>query len=85
MFIAGLIVGRTPEYLGKKIQSSEVKLVALYILAMPLVLLGGLAVAVFVTSVKHVSISNPGAHGFTELLYAFTSAANDDGGWRSPG
>ena len=46
---------------------------------MPLVLLGGLAVAVFVTSVKHVSISNPGAHGFSELLYAFTSASNNNG------
>jgi K+-transporting ATPase ATPase A chain len=79
VFIAGLMVGRTPEYLGKKIQSSEVKLVALYILAMPLVLLGGLAIATFVTSVKHVSITNPGAHGFSELLYAFTSAANNNG------
>ena len=63
VFIAGLMVGRTPEYLGKKIQSSEIKLVVLYILAMPLVLLGGLAVAVFVTSVKHVSISNPARTG----------------------
>jgi K+-transporting ATPase ATPase A chain len=79
VFIAGLMVGRTPEYLGKKIQASEVKLVALYILAMPLVLLGGLAVAVFVNSVKRTSILNPGAHGFTELLYAFTSAANNNG------
>ncbi|HEV2310517.1 MAG TPA: potassium-transporting ATPase subunit KdpA, partial [Acidimicrobiia bacterium] len=79
VFIAGLMVGRTPEYLGKKIQSAEVKLVALYILAMPLVLLGGLAIATFVTSVKHVSITNPGAHGFSELLYAFTSAANNNG------
>jgi len=79
VFIAGLMVGRTPEYLGKKIQSAEVKLVALYILAMPLVLLGGLAVAVSVTSVRRVSISNPGAHGFSELLYAFTSAANNNG------
>jgi potassium-transporting ATPase potassium-binding subunit len=79
VFIAGLMVGRTPEYLGKKIQSSEVKLVALYILAMPVVLLGGLAIATFVTSVKHVSITNPGAHGFSELLYAFTSASNNNG------
>ncbi len=79
VFIAGLMVGRTPEYLGKKIQASEVKLVALYILAMPLVLLGGVAVATFVTSVKQVSITNPGAHGFSELLYAFTSAANNNG------
>jgi K+-transporting ATPase ATPase A chain len=79
VFIAGLMVGRTPEYLGKKIQSAEVKLVALYILAMPLVLLGGLAIATFVTSVKSVSITNPGAHGFSQLLYAFTSASNNNG------
>lgn len=79
VFIAGLMVGRTPEYLGKKIQGSEVKLVALYILAMPFVLLGGVAVATFVPSVKNVSITNPGAHGFSQLLYAFTSASNNNG------
>ena len=79
VFIAGLMVGRTPEYLGKKIQAPEVKLVALYILAMPLVLLSGVAIAVFVNSVKNTSITNPGAHGFTELVYAFASAANNNG------
>jgi K+-transporting ATPase ATPase A chain len=79
VFIAGLMVGRTPEYLGKKIQAAEVKLVALYILIMPSVLLVFLAISTFVSSVKNVSILNPGAHGFTELIYAFTSAANNNG------
>jgi K+-transporting ATPase ATPase A chain len=79
VFIAGLMVGRTPEYLGKKIQAPDVKLVAIYILVMPLITLGFTAVSVFVGSVKNVSIFNPGAHGFSELLYAFTSAANNNG------
>jgi potassium-transporting ATPase potassium-binding subunit len=79
VFIAGLMVGRTPEYLGKKIQATEVKLIALYILAMPLVLLTFLAISTFVRSVSDVSILNPGPHGFTELTYAFTSAANNNG------
>jgi K+-transporting ATPase ATPase A chain len=79
VFIAGLMVGRTPEYLGKKIQASDVKLVAIYILVMPLITLGFTAGSVFVSSVKNVSIFNPGAHGFSELLYAFTSAANNNG------
>jgi K+-transporting ATPase ATPase A chain len=79
VFIAGLMVGRTPEYLGKKIQASEVKLVALYILAMPAVLLLCLAGAVFVQSVTDVTIWNPGQHGFSEILYAYTSAANNNG------
>jgi potassium-transporting ATPase potassium-binding subunit len=79
VFIAGLMVGRTPEYLGKKIQAREVKLVALYILAMPLVVLAGTAFSTFVQSVLHKSIYNPGPHGFTELLYAFTSSANNNG------
>jgi K+-transporting ATPase ATPase A chain len=79
VFIAGLMVGRTPEYLGKKIQASEVKLVAVYILAMPVVLMGFLAGAVFVHSVSNVTIFNPGQHGFTEVLYAYTSAANNNG------
>jgi K+-transporting ATPase ATPase A chain len=79
VFIAGLMVGRTPEYLGKKIQAPEVKLVAIYILVMPLVVLGFTAGSVFVGSVKNVSIFNPGAHGFSELLYAFTSAGNNNG------
>src|SRR6478752_4650208 len=79
VFIAGLMVGRTPEYLGKKIQASDVKLVAIYILVMPLITLAFTAGAVFVGSVKNVSIFNPGAHGFSELLYAFTSAGNNNG------
>jgi potassium-transporting ATPase potassium-binding subunit len=79
VFIAGLMVGRTPEYLGKKIQAPEVKLVAIYILVMPLITLSLTAGSVFVSSVKNVSIFNPGAHGFSELLYAFTSAANNNG------
>jgi potassium-transporting ATPase potassium-binding subunit len=79
VFIAGLMVGRTPEYLGKKIQATEVKLVALYILAMPAVVLILIAVSTFVRSVSDVSLLNPGAHGFTELVYAFTSAGNNNG------
>ena len=63
VFIAGLMVGRTPEYLGKKIQASEMKLVVLYILAMPMVLLGFAAASMFVGSVKNVTIWNPGPHG----------------------
>ncbi len=79
VFVAGLMVGRTPEYLGKKIQAAEVKLVALYILAMPLALLGFLAASMFVASVRHTSMLNPGRHGFSEVLYAYTSAANNNG------
>jgi K+-transporting ATPase ATPase A chain len=79
VFIAGLMVGRTPEYLGKKIQGPEIKLVALYILAMPLALLSFLAAATFVQSVSDVTIFNPGPHGFTEITYAYTSAANNNG------
>jgi len=79
VFIAGLMVGRTPEYLGKKIQATEVKLLALYILAMPVALLGFLAASMFVDSVTNTTIANPGPHGFTEMLYAYTSAANNNG------
>ncbi len=79
VFIAGLMVGRTPEYLGKKIQASEVKLVAIYILVMPALVMLFVGGSTFVQSVLHVSIFNPGAHGFSELLYAFTSAANNNG------
>jgi K+-transporting ATPase ATPase A chain len=79
VFIAGLMVGRTPEYLGKKIQATEVKLVALYILVMPAIVMVGVAIATFVGSVKDVTIFNPGAHGFSEILYAFTSAGNNNG------
>jgi potassium-transporting ATPase potassium-binding subunit len=79
VFIAGLMVGRTPEYLGKKIQAAEVKLVAIYILVMPALVMLFVASSTFVKSVMDVSIFNPGAHGFSELLYAFTSAANNNG------
>jgi potassium-transporting ATPase potassium-binding subunit len=79
VFIAGLMVGRTPEYLGKKIQATEVKLVVLYILAMPVAVLIGTAVAIVTPSVLNVSILNPGPHGFSEVLYAFTSAGNNNG------
>jgi K+-transporting ATPase ATPase A chain len=79
VFIAGLMVGRTPEYLGKKIQAAEVKLVAIYILVMPAVVLILIAISTFVRSVSDVSLLNPGAHGFTELIYAFTSAGNNNG------
>jgi len=79
VFIAGLMVGRTPEYLGKKIQATEVKLVVLYTVAMPFAVLVGAGIAIVVPSVLHVSIWNPGPHGFSEVLYAFTSAANNNG------
>jgi potassium-transporting ATPase potassium-binding subunit len=79
VFIAGLMVGRTPEYLGKKIQAAEVKLVAIYILVMPALVMLFVAGSTFVNSVLRVSIYNPGPHGFSELLYAFTSAANNNG------
>jgi K+-transporting ATPase, KdpA len=79
VFIAGLMVGRTPEYLGKKIQASEIKLVVLYILAMPVAVLVGAGIAIVAPNVLNVSILNPGPHGFTEVLYAFTSAANNNG------
>jgi K+-transporting ATPase ATPase A chain len=73
------MVGRTPEYLGKKIQAAEVKLVAIYILVMPAVVLIFIAISTFVRSVSDVSLLNPGSHGFTELIYAFTSAGNNNG------
>jgi K+-transporting ATPase ATPase A chain len=79
VFIAGLMVGRTPEYLGKKIQATEVKLVVLYTLAMPFAVLVGAGIAIVVPSVLDTSILNPGPHGFTEVLYAFTSAGNNNG------
>jgi K+-transporting ATPase ATPase A chain len=77
VFIAGLMVGRTPEYLGKKIQAPEMKLVVLYVLAMPLVLLGFAAASVVIESA--LTTNNPGPHGLSEILYAFTSASNNNG------
>ena len=73
VFIAGLMVGRTPEYLGKKIQAAEMKLVVLYVLAMPLALLGFAAASVL-RRLGARRRSNPGPHGLREILYAFTSA-----------
>ncbi len=78
VFIAGLMIGRTPEYLGKKIEATEMKLASIFILTTPFIVLIGTAVAVSVTAGK-AGVSNPGAHGFSEILYAFSSAANNNG------
>jgi K+-transporting ATPase ATPase A chain len=78
VFISGLMIGRTPEYLGKKIEAHEMKLVSITILVTPLVVLLGTAIAVIVSDGK-AGIANPGAHGFTEVFYAFSSAANNNG------
>jgi K+-transporting ATPase ATPase A chain len=83
VFIAGLLVGRTPEYLGKKIGAREIKLASLYILITPTLVLLGTALSFAIPGVREdvttVSIWNPGIHGFSEVLYAFTSAANNNG------
>lgn len=78
VFVAGLMVGRTPEYLGKKLAAREIKLVSLYILTMPLVVLVGTGVAMSVESARS-SILNSGPHGLSEVLYAFMSATNNNG------
>ncbi len=78
VFIAGLMIGRTPEYLGKKIESHEMKLTAVAILVTPILVLLGTALAVVADPGK-AGIANPGAHGFSEILYALTSAANNNG------
>jgi K+-transporting ATPase ATPase A chain len=78
VFVAGLMIGRTPEYLGKKIESFEMKMAAVTILVTPLVVLVGTAIAVLVDPGK-AGIANPGAHGFSEILYAFSSAGNNNG------
>jgi K+-transporting ATPase ATPase A chain len=78
VFIAGLMIGRTPEYLGKKIEAFEIKMSSVAILVMPFIVLLGTAVAVSVPAGK-AAVSNPGAHGFSEILYAFTSAGNNNG------
>jgi K+-transporting ATPase ATPase A chain len=78
VFVAGLMVGRTPEYLGKKIEAFEMKMASLVILIPAAVVLAGTAIAV-VTESGLSGISNPGPHGFTEILYAFSSAANNNG------
>ena len=78
VFIAGLMIGRTPEYLGKKIESREMKLASIFILTTPFVVLLGTAVGVM-TAGGTAGIANPGAHGFSEILYAFSSAGNNNG------
>jgi K+-transporting ATPase ATPase A chain len=78
VFITGLMIGRTPEYLGKKIGIFEMKMTAIVILAVPVLVLVGSALAVLV-QVGRAGMPNPGAHGFSEVLYAFTSAANNNG------
>jgi len=78
VFIAGLMIGRTPEYLGKKIEAFEIKMSSIAILVMPFIVLAGTAVAVSIASGK-AAVANPGAHGFSEILYAFSSAGNNNG------
>ena len=78
VFIAGLMIGRTPEYLGKKIEAHEMKLVSVAILITPILVLAGTALAVMSGAGK-AGIANPGPHGFSEILYALTSAANNNG------
>jgi K+-transporting ATPase ATPase A chain len=78
VFIAGLMVGRTPDYLGKKIQAAEMKLVVLYLLAVPVAILGFSAASVLLTTASS-ALGNPGPHGLSEMVYAFTSAANNNG------
>jgi K+-transporting ATPase ATPase A chain len=78
VFIAGLMVGRTPEYLGKKIEAYEVKMASLVLLIPPLIVLVGAAIA-SVTPAAVASVANPGVHGFSEILYAFSSAGNNNG------
>ena len=88
VFVAGLMVGRTPEYLGKKIEAFEMKMAAIVILMPPLVVLGGTAIAVLGPSLEFAApdtgeikgtLNNPGAHGFSEVLYAYSSAGNNNG------
>ncbi len=78
VFVAGLMVGRTPELLGKKIRSTEMRYVALYTLTTPALVLVGVGIAIALPSTAD-AMGNPGGHGFTEVVYAFTSAANNNG------
>lgn len=78
VFVAGLMIGRTPEYLGKKIEAFEMKMAAVVILVPPLVVLVGTALALG-TDAGRAGIANPGAHGFSEVLYALSSAGNNNG------
>jgi K+-transporting ATPase ATPase A chain len=78
VFVAGLMIGRTPEYLGKKIEAYEMKMASLMVLTPVLLVLFGAAIAVLTTAGK-AAVFNPGAHGFSEILYAFSSTANNNG------
>jgi K+-transporting ATPase ATPase A chain len=78
VFIAGLMIGRTPEYLGKKLGAFEIKMASIAILLPPLLVLGGTALAVLVEAGK-AGVANPAEHGFSEILYAFSSASNNNG------
>jgi K+-transporting ATPase ATPase A chain len=78
IFVAGLMVGRTPEYVGKKIEAKEVKMAMLALLVLPLMYLGWTAVAMMVPSAV-AAIGNPGPHGFTEVLYAYVSQVGNNG------
>jgi potassium-transporting ATPase potassium-binding subunit len=78
VFVAGLMIGRTPEYIGKKIEAYEMKMVAIVVLLTPLIVLVGAAIAVLAPA-GVAGILNPGTHGFSEILYAFSSAANNNG------
>jgi K+-transporting ATPase ATPase A chain len=78
VFIAGLMIGRTPEYIGKKIESFQMKMTAIVILVTPFLVLVGSAIAV-ISEQGRLGIFNPGAHGFSEILYALSSAANNNG------
>ncbi len=79
VFVAGLMVGRTPEYLGKKIEAYDVKMTMLYVLIFPLIILTFTAIFVLSPTIGLSSLANQGPHGFTEILYAFTSAAANNG------
>jgi K+-transporting ATPase ATPase A chain len=78
VFIAGLMIGRTPEYLGKKIEAYEMKMSSIAILVTPLIVLIGTAIALM-SEAGRATLGNPGAHGFSEILYALTSAGNNNG------
>jgi potassium-transporting ATPase potassium-binding subunit len=78
VFIAGLMIGRTPEYLGKKIEAFEMKMSSIAVLVMPFIVLTGTALAVSLAAGK-AGVANPGPHGFSEILYAFSSAGNNNG------
>jgi K+-transporting ATPase ATPase A chain len=79
VFIAGLMVGRTPEYLGKKIESYDVKMSMLYVLIFPLIILTLTAAFVLSPTIGLSALTNPGPHGLTEILYAFTSSVGNNG------